>query len=256
MINERVALQPAYILHSRPYRDTSALLDVLTAEHGRLTLVARGARRPGKKGGGSALQPFQPLLLSFSGRAELKTLTATETAGEAIGLRGDRLYSGLYLNELLVRLLHRHDANPQLFVAYGTALRELSAADAMDAVLRRFEVCLLEELGYRLRFDVYGLAQDTVQAAGYYRFDPEVGLQACEPTSGPGGQRYSGEDLLAMAGGKFDGEARHAAKHLLRQALAVHLGERPLNSRTLFRHGMSAASAAGSQQAPGEASRK
>jgi DNA repair protein RecO (recombination protein O) len=120
MAGMRVNLQPAYILHSRPYRDSSVILEVFTPEHGRISALARGARRKSRGGSAAALlQLFTPLLLSFSGRGELKTLTAREAAGTAVSLRGDRLYSGLYVNELLVRLLHRYDPHPQLFVAYG-----------------------------------------------------------------------------------------------------------------------------------------
>ncbi|MFK7975571.1 MAG: DNA repair protein RecO [Halioglobus sp.] len=236
MINERVSLQPAYVLHTRPYRDTSALLEVFTAEHGRLSLIAKGARRSGKKGGGSSLQPFQPLLVSFSGRADLKTLTGNETAGEAAVLRGDRLYSGLYLNELLMRLLHRYDPHPQLFAAYGDALVALATDAALDPSLRRFELVLLDELGYRLVFDVCGLSHAPVQAEACYRFDPELGLVSCAQDQYKSSGIYSGTQLQAMAAGDFSGEARHAAKRLLREALAVHLGDKPLNSRSLFRH--------------------
>ena len=130
VMTTNVALQPSYVLHSRPYRDTSALLEVFTAEQGRISMVARGARRRTRGGSGSALlQPFNPLLLSFSGRAELKNLGATESAGTPRQLRGQRLFSGLYLNELLVRLLHRHDPHPQLFAAYGATLDALAGSD-------------------------------------------------------------------------------------------------------------------------------
>ncbi|MEP5568378.1 MAG: DNA repair protein RecO, partial [Halioglobus sp.] len=145
----RVSLQPTYILHSRPYRDTSLILEVLCAEHGRISLVSKGARRRTKGGSNAALlQPFVPLLLSFSGRSEMKTLTHVEAAGVAPQLRGERLFSGMYMNELLMRLLHRHDPHPQLFAAYGAALGELADAAPVEATLRRFELGLLEELGY------------------------------------------------------------------------------------------------------------
>lgn len=236
MINERVSLQPGYILHSRPYRDTSAMLEILTAEFGRLSLVAKGARRPSRKGGGSSLQPFQPLLVSFSGRSDLKTLTAAETVGDAAALRGERLYSGLYLNELLVRLLHRHDPHPQLFAAYSSALKGLAAHGALDGLLRRFELALLEGLGYRLGFESCGASGEAIEGGTHYRFDADVGLVRCSPAHSQGASLYDGKSLLLMAAGEFDGEARHAAKRLLREALAVHLGDKPLNSRSLFRH--------------------
>ena len=233
---DRVSLQPAYVLHSRPYRDTSALLEVFTAEHGRLTLVAKGARRTSKKrGSGVVPQPFAPLLVSYTGRSELKTLTGNESAGAAIVLRGERLYSGMYLNELLVRLLHRFDPHPQLFAAYAEALNALARANIpLDGVLRRFELILLDELGYRIQFDMEGQAQRPVLEGCCYQYDPAAGLSLS--SDGMSGQnQFRGVELLAMARGEFDGSARLAARRLLRQALSIHLGERPLNSRERFR---------------------
>lgn len=248
---ERVSLQPAYILHARPYRDTSALLEVFTAEHGRLTLVAKGVRRASRKrGAGAVPQPFAPLLLSFTGRSDLKTLTGSETAGAPVVLHGERLYSGMYLNELLVRLLHRFDPHPQLFAAYADALAALSRNSVpLDGALRRFELILLDELGYRVQFDIEGQAHRAVQADRDYQYDPAVGL-TLSLDSQPGKHLFRGEELLAMARGEFDGPARLAARRLLREALAIHLGERPLNSRELFRQTVvSSGSEAGSKTA-------
>ena len=145
----RVQLQPAFVLHSRPYRDSSALLEVLTSEFGRISLVAKGARRSVRgRSNGAILQPFIPLLLSFSGRAELKTVTGSEVAGDVVSLKGERLFSGIYLNELLIRLLHRNDTHPNLFIAYADAIATLGGERSMDDTLRQFEFILLEELGY------------------------------------------------------------------------------------------------------------
>tara|TARA_B110000503_G_scaffold10172_2_gene13687 strand:- start:1202 stop:1975 length:774 start_codon:yes stop_codon:yes gene_type:complete len=231
----RVNLQPAYIMHSRPYRDSSALLDVFTAEYGRISLVARGARRQTRRGSSAALlQPFIPLLLSFSGRSELKTLVGIEVAQGRFALRNERVFSGMYMNELLVRLLHRDDAHPALFLAYDQALKALTSADVLDTVLRRFEYRLLEELGYNFDLHVDGASGQPVQPTSVYCYEPGVGLVA---TSGVGDSMrgvYAGYDLLAMAAGDFGGGARSAAKRLLREALAEHLGSAPLRSRELF----------------------
>ncbi len=231
----RISLQPAYVLHSRPYRDSSALLEVLTAEYGRVSLVARGARR--RKRGGSVnalLQPFTPLLLSFSGRSELKTITATEAAGRPVPLRGDKLFSALYVNELLVRLLHRHDAHPQLFAQYGSTLAALSESESMDDVLRHFELFLLDDLGYGFDLTVDGRSGEPVTAGNWYQFHPELGLVARPDTSDPSLPVFAGGDVLQIAQGDFGGPARSAAKRLLRQVLATHLGDAPLKSRDLF----------------------
>ena len=232
----RVNLQPAYILHSRPYRDSSLILEVFCAEHGRLSLVGKGARRRSKGGSNAALlQPFVPLLLSFSGRSEMKTLTQVEAAGAALKLRGDRLFSAMYLNELLMRLLHRHDPHPSLFASYGNALGQLTEAGSVEAVLRRFELGLLDELGYSFSLQDDGLSGEGLDAAGWYHYHPDHGLVAGRAASDPVRPAYSGKDLLALARGEFDGSARGTARRLLRQALAVHLGDAPLKSRDLFR---------------------
>ncbi len=229
----RVQLQPAYILHQRPYRDTSALLEVFTAEQGRISLVGKGVRRRSRGGSSAALlQPFTPLLLSFSGRSELRTLTQVEAAGAARVLRGEYLYSGLYLNELLVRLLHKNDPHPALFAAYGEALDTLQAGGVMDSVLRRFELGLLDELGYSFSLSEEGHRGAPLRPEAWYVFEPDVGLVEAPPGASPA---YPGADLLALAEGDFSGPAAQTAKRLMRAALAVHLGSAPLRSRELFR---------------------
>jgi DNA repair protein RecO (recombination protein O) len=232
----RVNLQPAYVMHSRPYRDSSALLDVFTAEYGRINLVARGTRRQSRRGSGAALlQPFIPLLLSFSGRAELKTLVATEAVQGVFTLRKERMFSGLYMNELLVRLLHRNDAHPALFAAYDAALKSLAGPEPMDAVLRRFEFTLLDEMGYSFDLHTDGASGQPVQVSCWYRYDPGFGLVASGEGSGNAKAAFSGRDLLAVAAGDYTGPGRAVAKRLLREALAFHLGGTPLRSRELFR---------------------
>lgn len=232
----RVSLQPAYVLHSRPYRDSSLLLETLTPEYGRIGLVARGARGPTRRGSRAVLlQPFVPLLLSFSGRGELKTLTAREAVGKPIALRGERMFSGLYVNELLVRLLHRHDPHPQLFALYARTLEALQGQEALDETLRGFELALLDELGYSFDLTLDGRSGEAVQAELWYQYHPEFGMVATAANHDPSRPAYVGADLLRLSRGEFGGEARLAAKRLLRQALAIHLGEAPLKSRELFR---------------------
>jgi DNA repair protein RecO (recombination protein O) len=232
----RINLQPSYVMHSRPYRDSSALLDVFTAEYGRVSMVARGTRRSSRRGSGAALlQPFIPLLLSFSGRSELKTLVATEPAQGLFALRGERMFSGMYMNELLVRLLHRNDAHPALFAAYDEALKALAGNGVAESVLRRFEFTLLDELGYSFDLGVDGASDQPVDATLRYRYDPGVGLVVCQDVAACSTSAFSGSDLLVMASGEFGGPVRLTAKRLLREALAVHLGTTPLRSRELFR---------------------
>ncbi|HEY6130665.1 MAG TPA: DNA repair protein RecO, partial [Halioglobus sp.] len=218
------------------YRDSSVLLDVFTAEYGRISLVARGTRRQSRKGSDAALlQPFIPLLLSFSGRTELKTLVATEGARGLIALRGERLFSGMYINELLVRLLHRNDAHPTLFATYDQVLKALAGGAEVNTQLRQFELTLLDELGYSFDLAMDGASGQPVQAALWYRYDPGCGLVTCGDTPDRLSSAFSGVDLLTMASGQLGGTVRLAAKRLLREALAVHLGDIPLRSRELFR---------------------
>ncbi len=237
----QVNLQPAFILHRRPYRDSSLLLEVLTAEHGRLGLIARGARRQTRKGSpGLVLQPFAPLLLSFRGRNELRTLGASELAGTPVPLQGERLFSGLYLNELLMRLLHRFDPHPRLFALYASTLERLGRTDPgrtdpAESLLRRFELGLLDELGYCIDLARDAVSGEPVLADGWYSYHPDQGMVEQSLSVQEGHPAYAGKDLLRIAAGEFGGEMRAPSKRLLRQILATHLGGEPLRSRELFR---------------------
>lgn len=227
-------LRRGFVLHRRDYSNTSLLLDVFSAEQGRLPLIAKGARRAARGRGAQAalLQPFQPLWLAWSGRGEVRTLTRAEAAGRALTLRGEALYCGLYVNELLTRLLGRQDAHEALFVFYQQVLAELATAATFDTALRRFELRLLAELGWapELEHDAGG---DPIDRAGYYVYSPEQGLLA---GAGAGPGAVGGETLHRLADGRtLDGVHAREARNLLRAILAPHLGERPLKSRELFR---------------------
>jgi len=232
----RVQLQPAFVLHSRNYRDSSHLLEVLTSQYGRVALVSKGSRRAVRgRSKGAILQPFIPLLISFTGRNELMTLTGSEVAGPANTLVGERLFSGIYLNELVVRLLHRNDAHPNLFIAYGNAVASLAEDKPLDDVLRQFELKLLDELGYSFDLAVDGHSGEPVEEKYWYHYHQEFGLVRQQTSSSPDNRVYSGEDLLAIAAGAQSDAARLTSKRLLREALAGHLGDKPLKSRELFR---------------------
>jgi DNA repair protein RecO (recombination protein O) len=238
----RVQLQPAFVLHSRHYRDSSALLEVFTPDYGRIGLVAKGARRTTRgSSAGAILQPFIPLLLSFSGRSELKTLTGSEVASRTQVLRGEHLFSGIYLNELLVRLLHRDDPHPGLFIAYGNAVGSLrndageTGAGVLDDILRSFEFTLLDELGYGFDLRIDGHSGDTISENRRYQYHQEFGLVALREEFASKGPVFSGRELLEISRGQYNESSRRAAKQLLRQALAGYLGDKPLKSRELFR---------------------
>lgn len=230
----RIVLQPAFILHARPYRDSSLLLDIFTWSHGRIHAVARGARGTRSRYRG-LLQPFVPLLISWSGNGELANLTQAEPNGLAYWLTSKSLLSGFYLNELLVRLLHRYDAHPKLYEAYQTTLMALSQQQSTELVLRRFELELLIELGYGLSLTHDAMSGAEIVAEKRYRFDPEMGFIACPQTIETSNQVFSGKMLLALRNGNLQApDELRAAKRLLRQALGVLLGEKQLRSRELF----------------------
>ncbi|HHM05173.1 MAG TPA: DNA repair protein RecO [Gammaproteobacteria bacterium] len=241
-MNPHTPLQAACLLHRRPYRETSVLLDAFTASHGRMALVGRGLRR-GKKGSLSAatLQPFQPLLLSWQGTRDLVTLTAAEPAGAALALTGEALLCGFYLNELLTRLLHRHDPHPELYACYVDTLQRLAglgstagARDELERVLRGFELRLLREIGYGLPLDGKDGSGRPLEPDRHYIIDPQRGPLE-DKGAGCGGVRVSGRSLLQLRRGTLsDPQSLRDAKRVLRAALAPHLGARPLTSRRLF----------------------
>lgn len=234
MSNERrVALQPAHILHRKPYRDTSLLLEVFSRDYGRIGLVARGAQ--GKRSSLKALlQPFQPLLLSWSGRGELQTLTAAEADGIALSLSGEALLSGFYLNELLMRLLHRHDPHTGLYDSYQRTLVEFNGGTEQEWLLRLFERDLLQELGYGLQL-THTTDGAPLEAARRYCYNLEHGPTLAEDEK-PDCLLLHGSTLLALAeGGGGAPEWRNEAKRLMRAVLQLYLGDRPMASRELYR---------------------
>jgi len=230
----RINLQPAFLLHRKPYRDTSLLIEAFTQSHGRLGLVARGARS--RRGGQAALlQPFQSLLISWSGRGDLQSLTAVEPRQNPLRLSGDSLISGFYLNELLMRLLPRHDPHPQLFQRYKHTLQQLSDNGMDEWQLRLFERDLLQELGYGLLLTHEGGSGEMVQDEVCYCYHPEFGPQRWLANNEPC-LRVHGETLLCLAqGDEASPRSRSEAKHLMRGVLAGYLGKKPLASRELFR---------------------
>jgi DNA repair protein RecO (recombination protein O) len=226
---QRVLLEPAYLLHQRPYGELHAILEVFAREHGRVGLIARGVRSPRSRRR-TLLQPFTALLLSWDLRGELGLLTEVEARG-APALGGRTLISGLYLNELLVRLLRRDDPHPVLYDRYAAVLRRLGEAAGEAAALRSFERDLLEQLGYglQLEHDYRGTA---IEPASLYDYRLEEGpvLAGTEPAL-----PVHGDTLLALAADRLRTPRQlHEAKRLMRGALAIHLGERPLKSRELY----------------------
>lgn len=235
----RLHLQPSYLLHRRPYRDNSELLDVLTVEHGRIGAVARGLGRR-RAGGplGSVLQPFRPLLVSLAGRGELLSLSAAEPGGRMSPLAGDALLAGFYVNEVLLRVLHRHDPQPRVFLAYGQLLEQLASpvgGATLALALRRFEFELIAELGYGVDLTHTVDTGRPVTAQGRYRLSPGEGLVAADGVAEGSGDTLAGSDLLAIASGRFEEASARVARILARRLLAEHLGPEPLRSQRVFR---------------------
>jgi len=221
---ERVSLEPAYVLHHREYRDTSRILDVFSARHGRITLFARGARGPRSKLA-SLLMPFRPLLLSWTGGGEAAQLSGAEPDGEALPLSARHLMPAFYLNELVITLTTRHDPHSQLFDDYGRALRRLCVESQPEPALRVFEKRLLECIGYGLELDV--------TAASHYLYRPSDGLYEVREDA-PGA--YAGRNLLALREESLDdSQSLDAARRLLRQALDHCLEGRELRTRNVAR---------------------
>ena len=162
----RVLLQPAYVLHSQPFQNTSLLVDFFTIDYGRVRAVAKGARREKSKYR-SLLQSFHPLLVSFSGRGEVKTVGTVEAGLGAIVLQGERLYSGMYVNEVLCRLLHNHEEHKALYKNYQDTLIALQGDGNMEVILRKFELSLLAELGYAINLDEDYLSHQPIDVDCY-----------------------------------------------------------------------------------------
>jgi len=238
---KRVDAQSAYVLHLHPYSETSLVVDVFTRDHGRLPLLARGARRPRSPMRG-VLMSFQPLQLGWFGGGEVKTLAKAEWLGGMPLLGGRCLLLGYYLNELLLKMLPREDAHVALFDAYVDALHALAAATADAPELRRFEKTLLKELGYGLTLDVDMRTGQPVVAEGEYTYllerGPVTGIAAAPEDSphGPGeAPVVRGKTLLDMAADDYsDPRTRLESRQLMRQLIAHHLGGKPLQSRRVF----------------------
>lgn len=232
MDRQRIQLEPAYLLHQRPYGDNSAILEAFSREHGRVGILAKGVRS-GRSRRQGMLQPFGELLLSWASRGELATLTGVEPAETPRNLRGTRLVSGLYLNELLMRLLRRDDPHPELYDDYRRALAALAAGEAEAYLLRVFEKRLLEHLGYGLLLE-QDLAGAPIDPLVSYRYRLEEGPEPVLP--GAGGLLLPGAALLALAGESEQIEQHERElRQLTRAALAPHLGQQPLRSRELYR---------------------
>ena len=236
--NSKILLESAYVLHQRPYRDSSLLLEVFSFNHGRVGLVARGVKGKNRQRQ-ALLQPFVPVQLSWTGRGELATLTDVEASGALYNLTGQVLLSGFYLNELLIHLLHRHDPHPDLFEYYRYTLQQLDALTdgvRLQACLRLFECQLLQEIGYGLALECEAEGGENIDPGAIYRYLPGRGAQLVQGQADINNKLlFSGKTLLALAEQRLDeaGDLQQA-KRLTRLVLDHYLGGRQLQSRKLL----------------------
>jgi DNA repair protein RecO (recombination protein O) len=230
---EQVLLERGYVLHQRPYRDSSQLLECMTAAHGRMGLVARGSRRAATRQR-ALLQPFVPITLSWIRRGDLGRLTHVEADGPSHVLAGQRLLAGYYANELLLRLLARGDPNGEVFSCYSRCLAQLGAAPSLARALRVFELELLRALGYGLELDGDAVTGEPLRQELRYVYELERGLRRADAQDSDT-DFYSGRDLIALRELALEDDASlRTAQRLLGRVLREHLGERPLKSRLVL----------------------
>ena len=223
----------AFILHRRPYRETSQLVELFCQDVGRVSLVYKGGRNTARMKRGMA-QPFTLLQVTYFGRGSLKTVKSIEAQTQVVPLSGQRLYLAMYINELLYRLLQAETACDGLFESYQKTLIAIAAADDAQIALRNFELTLLETLGYGVNFkeDIY--SGELIEAGFEYQYQQQAGFFAKQAIY----QKhhvYKGEEILAFACRDFSTpDILKAAKRFCRQALTHLLGGKPLHSRSLF----------------------
>lgn len=230
---QRIDGESAFVLHAYPFKETSLVVEIMSRNHGRVALVARGARRPRSAMRG-VLIAFQPLELGWFGQAEIRTLAKAEWQGGQPLLSGQALLCGYYLNELLLKLLPRDDPHPSLFESYRDALAALSAGRPQQPLLRCFEKALLRDLGYGLTLDADADSGEPIDPQRRYLYIIERGPVPAEKGSSEG-VAISGEVLLAMATDDWSGADTLAqGKSLMRSLIQHYLGRQALQSRRVF----------------------
>ena len=236
----RVDVEPAYILHHYPFRDSSQIIELFTRNHGRLSVIARGTLSA-KSRLKSILQLFRPLQVSWSGKGELPVLTMAEPAEKHVLLQlsGKALPSAFYLNELLMRLLHRHDVHDEVFDLYHRSLYQLTREDCLEVTLRVFEKQLLNYLGFGINLTVDAESGESVNDSTDYVYYIEHGPVALKQDHDHAQAHHlvlKGSSLLAFEHNQLQTEtARRVIKSLMRLVLSYYLGDKPLKSRELFR---------------------
>ena len=232
----RVESEPGFILHTIPYRETSLLVDIFTLNYGRLRCVAKGFRKPNKKGIAKTLFPYTEHHFQWQGRGELKTLIQADPIQAPVFLKQESLFVGLYINELLYKLLHQNDPHQSLYEFYRQLMTQLSSSEILQPVLRRFEMLLLEELGYGLVLDAEAETGQAVSSEHLYYYIPDQGLKLIQDQTADNLHAFSGADIMALCQGQLEQQSvLRAAKKLTRQVSDFYLDGKELNSRELYR---------------------
>ena len=229
--NSKQENQDVYILHTYPFKETSLIAELFSEGHGRIPVVAKGARRPRSSLRGM-LQSFQLLQATWSGRGEIKTLHSIEWCDKFLQVDGNALICGFYINELIIRLLPREDSYPKLFNFYHLTMKTLADGENLEIALRKFELKLLQELGYEvpLKQDEKG---DPIVSDKFYIYEAEYGASETSKTNN--GVKILGKTLLDMAGGEYNEDnTQLQSKQLMRYLIGHYLGDKPLNSKQLF----------------------
>lgn len=225
--------QRAFVLHSHPYSETSLLIDFFVETKGRITILAKGARRKRSPQRG-ILQPFTPLIIQYSGAGRIKILRYAEAISLTLPLSHVFLYSAFYVNELVHRVITAETETTSLFLEYLDCLQALAAAQKTpEYALRCFEVALLKNLGYKMDFDYCCITGNAITASKNYEYKHECGFSEVDKQND---NSFTGYQLQAFAKRVFsDEETLLAAKRFSRLALRPYIGSQPFKSRELFR---------------------
>lgn len=229
-MTSRIQLEPAYVLHSRSFRETSLIVEAFTRDHGRIAVVARGAKSA-KSRWRNVLQPFRPLLMSWIQKSDLGTLTVADQVASPPAMQGQALFCGLYVNELLMRLMHRGDPHTEVFESYRHLLIELASEAPPQPLLRLFEKHLLEAIGYAMLLDREFESGTEIQPQNRYEYKPERGPVL---STSQGQESLSGSSLLALHTEQLQAVHLPELRMLMRSVIGYHLGGKPLRSQSLF----------------------
>ena len=228
-VNKEI-LQKVYVLHVRIYRETSLIAEVYSRDSGKLSVIFKGIRSKKSRYPGM-VQPFVPILLSLSGRSDLKTATNLEFPEKPFSISGKNIILGMYVNELLYRLLEKFDPLESVFDSYESLLKKLEEFSNPISSLREFELNLLKELGYGINFHTDSISGDLFFPHAHYNFFVNEGFRK---TLEPDEMSFRGDEIQSMASGKLEEIRPKKVLSLTRQSLASLLGKTPLISRTIF----------------------